>query len=338
MIATLLVVTFAAAAPTDAAKPTDDVSEWNEAARKAVAEKRYCDALPLFERAYAKTHEAKYLYNAAEVANAADDRMKAFALYNELRSSFPTFERAAKVEQRIQDLAPAIAKEGAGKACPAAPAAAVCGNGVVEAGEQCDDGNTKDGDGCSSTCTLQVCGDGHVDAGEQCDDGNTKDGDGCDHLCKVETPPTTTTSATPTTATTATTTTATTTNAKPAAAASTAKPAGAVWPWLVTGTGGVVAVGGIVAIVVGVLPAIQFSVDAQRQAADQQHYLAATTDTARNDAVGDATLAFARLSQERADWNGYGIPLTWIGAAAAVVGVGAGVAGVVLAGDDGPSP
>jgi TonB family protein len=28
----------------------------------------------------------------------------------------------------------------------------VCGNGSLEAGEQCDDGNTRDGDGCSSTC------------------------------------------------------------------------------------------------------------------------------------------------------------------------------------------
>lgn len=28
----------------------------------------------------------------------------------------------------------------------------VCGNGKVEAGEECDDGNTKSGDGCSSTC------------------------------------------------------------------------------------------------------------------------------------------------------------------------------------------
>jgi cysteine-rich repeat protein len=29
---------------------------------------------------------------------------------------------------------------------------AVCGNGIIEAGEQCDDGNTVNGDGCSSTC------------------------------------------------------------------------------------------------------------------------------------------------------------------------------------------
>jgi TonB family protein len=33
---------------------------------------------------------------------------------------------------------------------------AVCGNGILEAGEQCDDGNTSDGDGCSSTCIKDV--------------------------------------------------------------------------------------------------------------------------------------------------------------------------------------
>jgi len=32
---------------------------------------------------------------------------------------------------------------------------AVCGNGLVEPGEQCDDGNCEDGDGCSSSCTLE---------------------------------------------------------------------------------------------------------------------------------------------------------------------------------------
>lgn len=30
----------------------------------------------------------------------------------------------------------------------------VCGNGVVESGEQCDDGNTTNGDGCSSACQI----------------------------------------------------------------------------------------------------------------------------------------------------------------------------------------
>jgi len=32
---------------------------------------------------------------------------------------------------------------------------AVCGNGILELGEQCDDGNTDDGDGCNSLCFIE---------------------------------------------------------------------------------------------------------------------------------------------------------------------------------------
>ena len=47
----------------------------------------------------------------------------------------------------------------------------VCGNGIVEQGEECDDSNTLPGDGCSPTCTIEEgeCGDGTVDPPEQCD-------------------------------------------------------------------------------------------------------------------------------------------------------------------------
>lgn len=31
-----------------------------------------------------------------------------------------------------------------------------CGNGIVEAGEECDDGNEDDCDGCSNVCTLEI--------------------------------------------------------------------------------------------------------------------------------------------------------------------------------------
>ncbi len=68
---------------------------------------------------------------------------------------------------------------------------AVCGNGVLEPPEQCDDGNTSSGDGCSSTCTIEappVCGNGIVEGNEQCDDGNLSNGDGCSSLCQIETP------------------------------------------------------------------------------------------------------------------------------------------------------
>ncbi len=33
---------------------------------------------------------------------------------------------------------------------------AICGNNMVEAGEQCDDGNTSPGDGCGATCQYEI--------------------------------------------------------------------------------------------------------------------------------------------------------------------------------------
>lgn len=36
---------------------------------------------------------------------------------------------------------------------------------------------------CRTDCTVPVCGDGRVDAGEVCDDGNELDGDGCSGAC-----------------------------------------------------------------------------------------------------------------------------------------------------------
>ena len=32
-----------------------------------------------------------------------------------------------------------------------------CGNGALQAGEQCDDGNNANGDGCSASCHVEVC-------------------------------------------------------------------------------------------------------------------------------------------------------------------------------------
>ncbi len=58
-----------------------------------------------------------------------------------------------------------------------------CGNGVVDAGEQCDDGNGGNGDGCDADCRPSRCGNGLVGIDEECDDGNTDDGDGCRSNC-----------------------------------------------------------------------------------------------------------------------------------------------------------
>jgi cysteine-rich repeat protein len=58
-----------------------------------------------------------------------------------------------------------------------------CGNGILEAGEACDDGNDDNSDICLDTCVAASCGDGFVGPGEGCDDGNDVDSDDCDNEC-----------------------------------------------------------------------------------------------------------------------------------------------------------
>src|SRR5262245_63783416 len=45
----------------------------------------------------------------------------------------------------------------------------VCGDGVTQPGEMCDDGKGDDTDGCRNNCTIPHCGDRILDAGETCD-------------------------------------------------------------------------------------------------------------------------------------------------------------------------
>ncbi len=77
-----------------------------------------------------------------------------------------------------------------------------CGNGSVDPGEDCDDGNVMVGDGCSRLCQLEtdhvcgepgdactqisICNDGIVTTPEQCDDGNQTNSDGCNANCQLE--------------------------------------------------------------------------------------------------------------------------------------------------------
>lgn len=64
-----------------------------------------------------------------------------------------------------------------------------CGDGVIDPGEQCDDGfqGNSDSAACTSTCAAAVCGDGLLWVGqEECDDGpNNNDNSygGCKEIC-----------------------------------------------------------------------------------------------------------------------------------------------------------
>jgi cysteine-rich repeat protein len=76
----------------------------------------------------------------------------------------------------------------------------VCGDGMVQGTETCDDGNTTDGDGCSAVCAPEsgwsctgtpnvcttTCGDGIMAGTEACDDANTASLDGCSSTCRIE--------------------------------------------------------------------------------------------------------------------------------------------------------
>ena len=76
---------------------------------------------------------------------------------------------------------------------------AVCGNGFMEAGEQCDDGNIVAADGCSSACAVEngftctgrpsscrpvnpACGNGYTEGTEQCD---APPSSGCSPTCRA---------------------------------------------------------------------------------------------------------------------------------------------------------
>ena len=72
----------------------------------------------------------------------------------------------------------------------------VCGNALVDAGEQCDVpgetgvySQTIAGRQCTASCEYgPYCGDGILQSpyGEQCDDGNNDDGDFCSAICRIE--------------------------------------------------------------------------------------------------------------------------------------------------------
>ncbi len=105
--------------------------------------------------------------------------------------------RHPSMEALLDELAPAARKKRFAAAVWIAPvlillgvfgwrqfSGARCGNGVVEAAEECDDENGRQDDACLSSCRWASCGDGHLRVGvEDCDDGNNGNDDGCSNSC-----------------------------------------------------------------------------------------------------------------------------------------------------------
>src|SRR5438876_4713653 len=77
-------------------------------------------------------------------------------------------------------LAPWLALAAATYACSSSTAP-VCGNDVVEFGEECDSSNH---DFCTDQCRFAKCGDGVVQKGEDCDDYG-RNTDKCTSECKT---------------------------------------------------------------------------------------------------------------------------------------------------------
>jgi cysteine-rich repeat protein len=56
---------------------------------------------------------------------------------------------------------------------------ATCGNGRIDTGERCDDGNTSDADACTTACQPARCGDGVIEIGVEDCDGRGLNGNTC---------------------------------------------------------------------------------------------------------------------------------------------------------------
>jgi hypothetical protein len=69
--------------------------------------------------------------------------------------------------------------------CIVANPNSVCGDGIVTASEQCDNGSANFDlpNLCRTDCRMPACGDGIVDTGEQCDDGSDGSPE-CSKMCK----------------------------------------------------------------------------------------------------------------------------------------------------------
>jgi cysteine-rich repeat protein len=123
-----------------------NVKAHRASAERALVKERFCEAVYLYEALDKIDPNPDHLLAAAEAADRADDRTKAAALYKAaIERKHP---RVKYIEQQLAGL-----QKRGGSATSCSAPRAECGNGLLEAGETCDDGNSLDGDKCPRTCT-----------------------------------------------------------------------------------------------------------------------------------------------------------------------------------------
>jgi len=96
--------------------------------------------------------------------------------------------RTFRISARATGSSPNMQRNGLHLSCDPAPA--ICGDGIVQSGEGCDDGNVTSCDGCSADCRSESCGNAIVECGEECDLGADNGGPdaSCTSSCERLTP------------------------------------------------------------------------------------------------------------------------------------------------------
>ena len=332
-------------------------------ADRALLREQFCDAAFLYARLDEQTPKADIAILAATATAQGGDRAGAITMLEGFDARFPGDPLSSEVQKRLQAIRTAVTKAGPGTAC--AIPRPECGNGLIETGETCDDGNRAGGDSCPASCVEAVVA--PVVAAVPAP------------AAVAPTPTPAPASTVPAWATSAPAKTEPTPAPAPAAVVEPApapvveqapEPAPVVEPArstvveptrddddddddivepppaatgpgapiagiILSSVGGLAAVGGGVAVAVGLMPFISYLGGGDGQAAAAAKYESAADAFERRQAAGDAADARAALERDASAWNNQGRWVALAGGGALVVGVGLLVGGIIAISNNG---
>lgn len=132
--------------------PRGDAKALRASADRAVVREKFCEAAYLYKKLDEMEPTAETLVAASDAAAQGGDRAGAVRFLETFQSRHATHRLASTVAAKLEALRGAVSKYGAGAAC--SDPSPECGNGALEAGEDCEDGNRVDADQCPATCKL----------------------------------------------------------------------------------------------------------------------------------------------------------------------------------------